>query len=172
MAKKEKAATGASGTMLDIPVGQLVRSPYNRKVDEKHGEFLSLCESVRIAGVSVPIQVRPDGKGRFQIVDGERRWLASKKAGHPTVLAVAREMTDLEARSITALSNLYREPLPPLEEGRMVAELLEQAGGDAAAVASTLGCTEVSVRQRAHLSKLSPSWIEALKDPDSEVTKT
>ncbi len=158
--KKEKTLPRA----WVVEVERLVPSPDNRPIDESSDSFKSLRESIAGAGVQVPILCRPHPtkEGWFEIRDGERRWRAAKLAGLKLVPAIVREMNDAEALALTMIANLDREDLPPLEEGRLVAKLLESQGNDAEAVALDLGRTPHWVRCRAQMTKLTESWKKAV----------
>lgn len=158
----------------EIAPADCVFSPHNRKVDETSESFLSLVESVRGAGVAEPIGVRlhPKKEGKFEVFSGERRVRAARKVGLATVAAnVYLAMSDEQFMLRLALANLERENLTPMEEGRLVAEMLKTFRDDAKAVAGELGRSERWVRLRARLTKLSPTWQEELRDDDSEISR-
>ena len=167
-AKREAASPGPGpkATLCEVKVADLAPSPQNRAVDVKGAGFRELAESVAQAGVKVPLLVRPrpneDGNGKLEICDGERRWRAAIAAGQETVPAVVRDISPGQARALTAVANLHREALPPLDEGRMVAELLEAYSGDAKAVAAEVGHSETWIRQRARLMKLTDAWRKTI----------
>src|SRR6185436_7520891 len=99
----------------EIPLELIDRNPFQTrgKVDEISLE--ELTASVRETGVVQPIVVRPIAGGRFQIMAGERRWLASQRAGKSTIPAVIRPASDAQAMEITIVENLQREDLNPME---------------------------------------------------------
>ncbi len=95
---------------------------YRKSMDEK--KLVELTESVRTKGVVQPILVRPNGKG-YEIVFGQRRWMASKRAGLPTIPAMIRKVTDAEALELQVIENSQREDPNPMEEGLGFKKLLD-----------------------------------------------
>lgn len=83
-----------------------------------------LCNSVCTWGVLQPILVRPVGTDRYEIVAGERRFLASQRAGRATIPVVIRELSESEALEIALLENLQREDLSEIEETEGLLKLL------------------------------------------------
>jgi ParB family chromosome partitioning protein len=65
-----------------------------------------------------PVLVRPQANGRFQLIAGERRWLASQLAGKATIPAILRQVSDEQAMEITIVENLQRADLNPMEQAR------------------------------------------------------
>lgn len=87
--------------------------PYKVLDDEAMDE---LCESVRTAGVLVPIIVRTVEDGRYEIISGHRRKRACERAGIDTIPAVVTKLNDDEAALLLVDSNLYRENILPSEK--------------------------------------------------------
>jgi ParB family transcriptional regulator, chromosome partitioning protein len=70
---------------LEVPTCDIQPDEQNRPIDETDEEFLELVDSVRVLGVLQRVHVRPSPDGRYVLVDGERRWRASLKAGRETI---------------------------------------------------------------------------------------
>ena len=109
-------ATHAAGGSQEIPIDNIDANPYQtrRRINEQALE--ELADSIRTSGVVQPVVLRPAANGRFQIVAGERRWLASKRAGRTTIPAVVRQISNEQAMEITIIENLQREDLNPVEQ--------------------------------------------------------
>ena len=103
-----------SGAPLELSVDQIDRNPYQTR---SHFDEAAL-EELTISGVVQPILVRPLPKGRFQLIAGERRLLASRKAGKTTIPAVVRQASDGQAMEMTIIENLQRTDLNPMEQAR------------------------------------------------------
>ncbi|HEX5284937.1 MAG TPA: ParB/RepB/Spo0J family partition protein [Bryocella sp.] len=110
------AAPVAEGKPLEIPVELIDRNPYQtrRGFDEK--QLDELTASVKASGVVQPIIVRSGDNGRYTLITGERRWLASQGAGKTTIPAVVREVSDVQAMEMTIVENLQRADLNPMEQ--------------------------------------------------------
>ncbi len=67
-------------------------------------------------GVVQPVVVRKGENGRYTLINGERRWLASQRAGKATIPAVVREVSDVQAMEMTIVENLQRADLNPMEQ--------------------------------------------------------
>jgi ParB family transcriptional regulator, chromosome partitioning protein len=111
-------AAAVTGTPTEIGVELIDRNPYQTRshFDEKALE--ELAASVAVTGVIQPILVRPIAGGRYQLIAGERRLLASRKAGKENIPAIVKEVSDQQAIEITIVENLQRADLNPIEQAR------------------------------------------------------
>ena len=75
-----------------------------------------------------PLLVRPLPNGGYQLVAGERRWRASRRAGLREVPVVVKELTDTETMEIAIIENLQREDLNPIEEAEGLQALIDKCG--------------------------------------------
>lgn len=107
-----------SGKPKEIPVEQVDRNPYQTRSHVDPQQLDELSRSIAASGVVQPIIVRPLPNGRFQLIAGERRWLASQKAGKTTVPAILRTVSDEQAMEMTIVENLQRADLNPMEQAR------------------------------------------------------
>lgn len=85
-----------------------------------------LAQSIAARGVIQPIIVRPMGKGRYQLVAGERRWRAAQRARLHEIPAIVREVDEAEIGVLALVENLQREDLNPVEEARAYQRLGEE----------------------------------------------
>jgi ParB family chromosome partitioning protein len=102
----------------EIPVEEIERNPYQTRSRFDEIALHELAASIKSAGVMQPVVVRPTVGGKFQLIAGERRWLASQKAGKPTVPAIVREVSNEQALEMTIIENLQREDLGAMEQAR------------------------------------------------------
>ena len=127
------AATPEAGgeSLRELPLTALEPSPYQPRTGFDEAKLEELAASVREHGVLEPVLVRPRPDYRFQLLAGQRRLEAARRAGLGTVPARVREADDLTATAIALTENLAREDLSPLDEARGLAQLrdtLRQAG--------------------------------------------
>lgn len=94
-----------------------------------------LAASIASRGVIQPIIVRPSGRGRYQIVAGERRWRAAQKARLHQIPALVRELSEREVMALALIENLQREDLNPVEEARAYQRLADDEGMTQAEIA-------------------------------------
>lgn len=112
------------GGVEQVAIDRLVPSPHQPRKRIDDAAIAELAESIAARGVLQPILVRPNGEG-FEIVAGERRFRAARRAGLTTVPAVVREMDDRETLEVAIIENLQREDLNPVEEARAFKQLLD-----------------------------------------------
>lgn len=108
----------SSGQPLEVEITAIDRNPYQTRTRFDEAALEELAQSIAATGVVQPIIVRALGKGRYQLIAGERRWLASQRAGKPTIPAVVREVSDEQAMEMTIVENLQRADLNPMEQAR------------------------------------------------------
>ena len=111
-----------------IPVELIDRNPYQTRAHTDEVALGELAASIKVSGVVQPITVRPEASGRFQLIAGERRWLASQRAGKTTVPAIVRHVSNEQAMEMTIIENLQREDLNPLEQARAFERLGREFG--------------------------------------------
>lgn len=107
----------------------------------------------------------------FELLAGERRFLATKLLGETKILAIVRPMDDRAALEVTVVENLQRENLTPIEEARGVKRLLQE-GQDAKVIGAEIGKSPQWVIRRAKLADLHPEIIQDLEDPESTLSGT
>jgi ParB family chromosome partitioning protein len=108
----------AEGTPREIPLGEIDRNPYQTRTRFDETQLGELAASIVATGVVQPVLVRALADGRFQLIAGERRWLASKIAGKGTIPAILRQVSDQQAMEMTIVENLQRTDLNPMEQAR------------------------------------------------------
>jgi len=156
------------GKPKEIPVDQIDRNPFQTRSTVDENALRELSASIAATGVVQPILVRPLAGNRFQLIAGERRWLASKMAGKPTVPAILRQVSDEQAMEMTIVENLQRTDLNPMEQARAYDRLAHQfkmtqeqmaqrTGKDRASVANFLRLLRlpVEVQQKVETGNLS-----------------
>ena len=103
--------------IIHIPLTDIIPSKTNPRGKASPEGIDDLAADIERRGVRQAITVRPTkAKGKFEIVFGERRWLASRKAEKETVPCVVRDLSDEEAYEEQVIENLQREDLHPLDE--------------------------------------------------------
>jgi ParB family chromosome partitioning protein len=120
------AADKAAGRPLDIPLDKIVRNPRQTRTHFDQEKLVELALSIAASGVVQPIVVRDIGKGMYELITGERRWLASFEAKQPTIPAIVREVSDEQAMEMTIVENLQRADLNPMEQARAFSRLSQE----------------------------------------------
>lgn len=119
-----------------------------------------LAESVRVHGILQPIMVRALGRGRYELVAGERRFRAAEKAGLAEVPAVVRTMTDEESLTVALIENIQREDLNAIEAARGYRQLMEQFHLTQTEIARQIGKSQPTVANAMGLLRL-PEEMQA-----------
>lgn len=147
--------------LRNIPRDQIKPSPrnYRKRITNIEGLAASGLEK----GILQPILVRPID-GAFQIVAGERRWLAAGMANINIIPAVIREMTDTEELEASVIENVQREDVHPLEEAEGFKELLQETGYTAEALGAKIDKSRAYIYARMKLLDLCPEAREAFYD--------
>jgi ParB family chromosome partitioning protein len=118
-----------------------------------------LATSIKQYGVIQPIIVTKEANF-YQIVAGERRWRASKKAGLTEIPAIVREYSDRTNREISLIENIQREDLNPIEKARAIRELIDKYNLTQQQLADTLGIARSSVANTIRVLNLDERVIE------------
>ena len=156
------AEAAPTGRPLEIDLEKIDRNPYQTRSsfdEEKLGE---LAASIAASGVVQPIIVRASGNGRYTLITGERRWLASKRAGKATIPSVVREVSDVQAMEMTIVENLQRADLNPMEQAHAYQRLsrefqmtqeqmAERTGKDRASVSNFLRLLKLPLEIQRHV---------------------
>jgi len=108
----------STGKPLEIALDQIDRNPFQTRTQFDEAKLTELAQSIAASGVVQPIVVRPLTGGRFQLITGERRWLASRKAGKATIPSIVRQVSDEQTLEMTIVENLQRADLNPMEQAR------------------------------------------------------
>lgn len=134
-------------------------------------DFKKLCDSVKRLGVFQPILLRPSNEqeGMYEVVAGDSRFVANERAGHPSILAVVRDLSDEEAKELAALENLDRSNLSPVEEAWIASDMMTLRNQDAEEVAKVLGWSQAKLKQRLLISHCSDEVSEALTERKIDV---
>jgi ParB family chromosome partitioning protein len=148
------------GKPLEIPVGDIEKNPFQTRINFDEKALAELAESITANGVVQPILVRPLADNKFQLIAGERRWLASKKAGKETIPAIVRQVSDEQVMEITIVENLQRSDLNPIEQARAFERLGRQFGMTQEQMAYRTGKDRASIGNYVRLLKL-PEGVQA-----------
>ncbi len=132
----------------NISISEIVRGKYQpRKIFNKES-LDELANSIRVRGVVQPIIVRKSKQfnNKYEIVAGERRWLASQNAGLNEIPAVVIEADDIKALEFAIVENVQRSDLNPVEEATGYKRLMDEFGYDQEKVGKFIG------KSRAHIA--------------------
>lgn len=183
VAEDRSASPAPEGTPREISVEAIDRNPYQTRTRFDEAALAELAASISATGVVQPILVRTLPSGRFQLIVGERRLMASKKAGKKTIPAILRQVSDEQAMEITIVENLQRTDLNPIEQARAYdrlsrefkltqEQMAQRTGKDRASVANFLRLLRLPVEVQARVENGELSFGHArallpLEDPEA-----
>ena len=152
----EPEEESSSAGLRELPIGSVYPNPLQprRLFDEESLE--GLVDSVREIGVLQPVLVRSTPEG-FELIAGERRWRAAKRAGLPTIPAVVRTVDDVNSLEQALVENLHRQDLNALEEAAAYQQLIDDFGLTQEDVAKRVGKSRSAVANHLRLFQLSPA---------------
>lgn len=150
----QKPSEPVTGKPREIPVASIERNPWQTRTHFDEQQLAELAASIAATGVVQPILVRPLPNDRFQLIAGERRWLASQRAGKETIPAILREVSDQQAMEMTIVENLQRTDLNPMEQARAYERLAREFQMTQEQMAKRTGKERASVANFLRLLKL------------------
>ena len=156
----QPSSDGEGGKPREIPVDMIDRNPFQTRSQVDEAELAELAASIVANGVVQPILVRPQPNGRFQLIAGERRWLASQLAKRLTIPAILRQVSDEQAMEITIVENLQRADLNAMDQARAFERLSTEFHMTQEQIATRTGKDRVTVANFMRLLKL-PVSIQA-----------
>lgn len=158
----EGSSTEERATALEVPVAAITPNPRQPRTHFDEESLSGLTASIIELGVLQPILVRSAGDGRYELIAGERRWRAAKRAGRQTVPVVVRDAdTDAALLEQALVENLHRADLNAMEEAAAYQQLVEDFGLTQDEVAKRVGKSRTAVTNTLRLFQLPPA-IQAL----------
>jgi ParB family transcriptional regulator, chromosome partitioning protein len=149
---------GKEGKLFNIPLSMIIEDKNQpRKHFDKEG-IEELAKSIKEQGLINPITVRPINN-KYKIIAGERRFLASRKAGLTDIPSIVRDVEEIDVRVLSLIENLQREDLSDVDKGEAVKELKEKYNLTWEDISIRLGVSKGRVMQIISLLKL-PTEIQ------------
>src|SRR5207302_2135136 len=102
---------GPRTELLAIPLSDIERNPHQPRVSFDEETLGGLAASIAEMGVLQPVLVRPLDDGRYELIAGERRWRAAKRAGLTTMPAIVRTVDEVTSVEQALVENLHRADL-------------------------------------------------------------
>ena len=158
---KPKTRNIASNTKALI--GDLTRNPYQPRQIFNEEKLQELANSIKKNGIIQPVAVRPDksNKSKYQIVAGERRWLAAQKAGLHELPITVLDLDDNETLEVAIVENIQRDDLNPIEEAAAYGRLNKEFDYDHDKIAKLMSKSRSHVSNTLRLLTL-PSDVKSM----------
>jgi ParB family chromosome partitioning protein len=167
-AKQNKIQPGEM--VIQLPVTLIERNPYQTRFTAPDDAALAeLAESIKVHGVMQPVVVRPlkspgANAELYHLIAGERRWLASKRAGKTHIPAIVRDLTPSEVMVLTIIENLHRQDLNPMQHARAFFRLMDEFRLTQDEVAQKIGVPRSAVSNYLRLTRLPEFVQKAIED--------
>ena len=146
-------------------ISELIRNKYQPRKKFEETSLNELSESIKSRGIIQPIIVRnSDGDSKYEIIAGERRWLAAQKAGLHEVPIVVIDADDKKALEFGIVENVQRHDLNAIEEAEGYKRLIDEFSYDQEQVAKFIGKSRSHITNSLRLLSLPSEVIEFIKD--------
>ena len=149
--------------LVELPVSDITQNPHQPRVHFDEDALAELAASIAQMGVLQPVLVRRVGD-TFQLIAGERRWRAARRAGLATIPAVVRTTDDVRSVEEALVENLHRSDLTPLEEAAAYQQLIEDFELTHDDVAQRVGKSRSAITNTLRLLGLPPTVQHLLAD--------
>lgn len=158
------SADDSAASFRELPISSITanrRQPRSRFDEEA---MAALTASIRELGVLQPVLVRATGSGTYELIAGERRWRASRRAGLSTIPAIVRTADDTTSLEQAIVENVQREDLNPIDEAAAYQQLIEDFHLTHDEVATRVGKSRAAISNTLRLFQLPPSVQRMLAD--------
>jgi ParB family chromosome partitioning protein len=144
----------------EVPVERIRPNPYQPRSTFDSEALAQLAASIRENGLIQPLVVRQAGEGNYELIAGERRFIAAKQAGLTRVPVVVRQATRREMLEVALVENLQREDLNPIEEAEAYRRLATEFALTQEEIAERVGRSRTAVTNALRLLSLESDLIE------------
>ncbi len=156
---RDKGAHKLVGTVANISLDRITTNPFQPRRNFNDDALVELIQSISEVGIIQPITVRKNGMN-YEIISGERRFRASKKAGLKEIPAYIRLADDRQLLELAIVENLQREDLDPIEIAFSCKRMMDELGLTQEQVSKRLGKSRSTITNFLRLLKL-PALIQA-----------
>ena len=131
-----------------VSISDLSRNPFQPRQYFSEEKLEELANSIKKNGIIQPIAVRPNKieNGKYEIVAGERRWIAAQRAGLHEIPVTILDLSDVESLEVAIVENIQRDDLNPIEEARGYKRLNEEFKYDHESISKLMS------KSRSHIS--------------------
>jgi ParB family transcriptional regulator, chromosome partitioning protein len=112
-------------TIVNVDINKIIPNPFQPRGEFFQESLDELSESIKAQGIVQPILARPKN-GKYELIAGERRWRAARKAGLTLIPAIIKDFSDEESLEVALIENIQREDLNPMDEAEAYKRLSSQ----------------------------------------------
>ncbi len=143
--------------LLDVPINSIRPNPHQPRNHFDEEDLSSLTASILAVGVLQPVLLRTTAEDHYELIAGERRWRAARRAGLHTIPALIRTVDELGSVEQALIENLHRVDLNPMEEAAAYQQLIEDFGLTHEQMAGRVGRSRAAISNTLRLFQLPPS---------------
>ena len=149
-----------------IDISDLSRNPYQPRTVFNEEKLDELTASIKKNGIIQPIAVRPKKNelGKFEIVAGERRWLAAQRAGQHKIPVNILDLSDVESLEVAIVENIQRDDLNPIEEAKGYKRLSEEFNYNHDSISQLMSKSRSHISNTLRLLTLSDDIISMIEE--------
>ncbi len=149
-----------------VLISDLSRNPYQPRQIFREEKLDELANSIKKNGIIQPIAVRPSKSenGKYEIVAGERRWLAAQRAGLHEIPVTILDLSDVESLEVAIVENIQRDDLNPIEEARGYKRLNEEFKYDHESISKLMSKSRSHISNTLRLLSLPTDVISMLEE--------
>ena len=161
--KSEKRSSNQA--IMKASISDLKRNNYQPRINFDEDKLNELSKSIKNNGIIQPIAVRSDknNPGSYEIIAGERRWLAAQRAGLHEVPITIMDLNDSEVLEVAIVENIQREDLNVIEEAKGFERLKDEFGYDQEKIAKLMGKSRSHISNTLRLLTLPPDVISMIQ---------
>ena len=153
-----------NSTYLLVSIGDLNRNKFQPRMFFSQTKIDELAQSIKKNGLIQPIAVRRDKNETYEIVAGERRWLAAQKAGLHEVPVLILSLNDKQSLELSIIENIQREDLNSVEEAKSYERLIKEYNYDHKKLSEFMGKSRSHISNTLRLLSLPESVIKMVED--------
>jgi ParB family transcriptional regulator, chromosome partitioning protein len=160
-------STGEADSLLrEVPISHIRPNAYQPRSHFDEESMSSLAASIREVGLLQPVLVRElkDEEDSYELIAGERRWRAARRAGLQTIPVLVQVADDVASLERALIENLHREDLNALEEAAAYQQLIDEFGLTHEQVANRMGKGRATVTNTLRLLQLPAGAQRALSE--------
>ena len=149
-----------------VSISDLSRNPYQPRQYFSEEKLEELASSIKKNGIIQPIAVRPSKSenGKYEIVAGERRWIAAQRAGMHEIPVTILDLSDVESLEVAIVENIQRDDLNPIEEARGYKRLNEEFKYDHESISKLMSKSRSHISNTLRLLTLPADVIAMLEE--------
>ncbi|MCU1491758.1 MAG: chromosome segregation DNA-binding protein, partial [Acidimicrobiaceae bacterium] len=153
-----------NSSLREIPLSGVRPNQFQPRTQFAEEALASLVDSIRAVGVLQPVLVREVGEGEYELIAGERRCRAARRAGLQTIPALVQTASDVSSLEQALVENIQREQLNPLDEAAAYQQLIEDFSMTHEEVAGRVGRSRAAISNALRLFQLPPTVQRLVRD--------